>query len=416
MTPWPLGPVAPWLFLLVACNVTPATTTGGADLPARGDCPRGLAVVSSDFQSSEVALLSPDGAVRSQAFLSSASSNASNLAAPLSGDLEAAASRSRDNELVLIDRFGTNVLSFVDAKTAAVRAQLPIGTGFDSNPQDYLEVSEHKAYVPRLSENRDAGREPFDVGSDLLLVDPVVPSIIGSLPMPHQAGFFPNPVALAQLGELVLVTLQHARPDFSGMADSEIVAVDTRDDSLRYRLTLSGLQNCGRVEISPDRRRLVVACASYVDPRGESTDVSKSGIVVLDAAREPPEELQRFSALELSGGAVQSSLELVTDDLLLFKTQTALGAEHDNQLLSLSLSSGRVVLLASAARDVSGAGFGIAFLGMSCQAGCGDPCLVADASRGRIVRLHVLDERLVEDEEIRINGAGLPPTGITPFW
>lgn len=416
MTPWPLGPVAPWLFLLVACNVTPATTTGGADLPARGDCPRGLAVVSSDFQSSEVALLSPDGAVRSQAFLSSASSNASNLAAPLSGDLEAAASRSRDNELVLIDRFGTNVLSFVDAKTAAVRAQLPIGTGFDSNPQDYLEVSEHKAYVPRLSENRDAGREPFDVGSDLLLVDPVVPSIIGSLPMPHQAGFFPNPVALAQLGELVLVTLQHARPDFSGMADSEIVAVDTRDDSLRYRLTLSGLQNCGRVELSPDRRRLVVACASYVDPRGESTDVSKSGIVVLDAVREPPEELQRFSALELSGGAVQSSLELVTDDLLLFKTQTALGAEHDNQLLSLSLSSGRVVLLASAARDVSGAGFGIAFLGMSCQAGCGDPCLVADASRGRIVRLHVLDERLVEDEEIRINGAGLPPTGITPFW
>ncbi|HKY38168.1 MAG TPA: hypothetical protein VJN18_19630 [Polyangiaceae bacterium] len=408
--------MAPWLFLLVACNVTPATTTGGADLPARGDCPRGLAVVSSDFQSSEVALLSPDGAVRSQAFLSSASSNASNLAAPLSGDLEAAASRSRDNELVLIDRFGTNVLSFVDAKTAAVRAQLPIGTGFDSNPQDYLEVSEHKAYVPRLSENRDAGREPFDVGSDLLLVDPVVPSIIGSLPMPHQAGFFPNPVALAQLGELVLVTLQHARPDFSGMADSEIVAVDTRDDSLRYRLTLSGLQNCGRVELSPDRRRLVVACASYVDPRGESTDVSKSGIVVLDAVREPPEELQRFSALELSGGAVQSSLELVTDDLLLFKTQTALGAEHDNQLLSLSLSSGRVVLLASAARDVSGAGFGIAFLGMSCQAGCGDPCLVADASRGRIVRLHVLDERLVEDEEIRINGAGLPPTGITPFW
>jgi hypothetical protein len=413
--PWPLGSLAPWP-LLLACNVTPATTTGGADLPARGACPRGLAVVSSDFQSSEIALLSPDGSVASPAFLSSASSAASNLAAPLSGDLEAAAARSRDNELVLVDRFGTNVLSFVDAKTATVRAQLPIGTGFDANPQDYLEISEHKAYVPRLSENKEPGREPFDFGSDLLLVDPAVPDIVGSVPMPHLQGFFPNPVALVQLDDLVLVTLQHARPDFSGMADSEVIAVDTRDDTLRYRLTLSGLQNCGRVEISPSRERLVVACASHVDPRGESLDPAKSGIVLLDATREPPEELQRFSALELAGGPIQSSLELVTDDLLLFKTQTALGAEQDNQLMSLRPSSGATEVLASAARDASGAGFGIAFLGMSCSAGCGDPCLVADASRGRVLRLRVAGEGLVEDGEIHIDGAGLPPTGITPFW
>ena len=43
----------------------------GADLPPRGPCPRGLAVVSSDFQSSEVALLAPNGTVRSAAFASS---------------------------------------------------------------------------------------------------------------------------------------------------------------------------------------------------------------------------------------------------------------------------------------------------------------------------------------------------------
>jgi hypothetical protein len=409
------GFLAPWPWLL-ACNVEPATTTGGADLPARGDCPRGVAVVSSDFQSSEVALLAPDGAVASPAFLSSASSDASNLAAPLSGDLDAAASRSRANELVLIDRFGTNVLTFVDARTASVRAQLPIGTGFDSNPQDYLEVSEHKAYVPRLSENREPGREPFDFGSDLLLIDPAEPTVVGSLPMPHREGFLPNPVALAELGELVLVTLQHARPDFSGMADSELVAVDTRDDTLRYRLTLTGLQNCGRVEVSPDRTRLLVACASYVDPRGQSLDASSSGIVWLDATSEPPQELRRFSAQQLASGAIQSSIELVTNDLLLFKTQTALGAEQDNQLMSLRLSSGKVEVLAGAARDPSGAGFGIAFLGMSCDMGCGDPCLIADASRGRLLRLRLDGESLVEDGDVRIDGAGLQPTGITPFW
>ena len=411
----PLGPLAFWP-LLLACNVTSPSTTGGADLPARGDCPRGLAVVSSDFQSSEVALLEPDGSVASAAFMSSASSTASNLAAPLSGDLQAAASRSRESELVLVDRFGTNVLTFVDAKTAAVRAQLPIGTGFDANPQDYLEVSEHQAYVPRLSENKEPGREPFDSGSDLLLIDPAEPSIVGSLPMPRREGFFPNPVAVARIGELVLVTLQHARSDFSGMADSELVAIDIADGSLRYRLTLTGLQNCGRVEASSDQRRLVVACASYVDPRGASADVASSGIVVLDATREPPQELRRFTAPELVGGPLQSSIELVDDDLLLFKTQTALGAQQDNQLLSLRLSTAETELLATAARDASGAGFGIAFLGSSCQAVCGDPCLVADASRGRLLRLRLQGGRLVDDGEVRIDGAGLPPTDITPFW
>jgi hypothetical protein len=402
--------------LPVACNVTPEATSGGAELKARGDCPRGLAVVSSDFQSSEVALLAPDGSVASPAFISSASSTASNLAAPLSGDLEAAPTRARPNELVLIDRFGTNVLSFVDVRTAAVRAQLPLGTGFDSNPQDYLEVSEHKAYVPRLSENAEPGREPFDFGSDLLLVDPVEPRIIGSLPMPRQQDFFPNPVALAKLGDVLLVTLQHARPDYSGMADSELVGIDIADEVVRFRLTLEGLQNCGRVEISPDRQRLAIACTSYVDPRGATVDASASGIVLLDATREPPRELQRFPALDLAGGPIQSSLEFVSDDLLLFKTQTALGAALDNQLLVLRVSTAETELLATAARDVRGEGYGIAFLGMSCQAACGDPCLIADASRGRLLRLQLEGDRLVDAGNVRIDGAGLPPGSVTPFW
>src|SRR5687768_16516544 len=110
--------------LAAACNVSPSATTGGADLPSRGDCPRGLALVSSDFQSSEVALLAPDGSVVSAAFLSSASGLASSLAAPISGDLGIRASSTRENELVLVDRYGTNVLTFVDAATALVRAQL----------------------------------------------------------------------------------------------------------------------------------------------------------------------------------------------------------------------------------------------------------------------------------------------------
>ena len=174
--------------LLVGCNVTPAQVTGGVDLPARGDCPRGLAVVSSDFQSSEIALLTPTGDVKSPAFMSSASTTASGLAAPFSGDLGVATARSRPGELVIVDRFGTNVLSFVDTQSGAVRAQLPVGTGFEANPQDYLEVSEHEAFVPRLGQNRSPGRERVDAGSDLLISDPRVRVITGSVPMPQRRG------------------------------------------------------------------------------------------------------------------------------------------------------------------------------------------------------------------------------------
>src|SRR6185295_3674277 len=98
--------------LLLGCNVTAASTTGGVDLPALGDCPRGVAVVSNDFLSSEIALLDPAGNVKSAAFLSSASAAATNLAAPLSGDIRVASARSRPGELVVVDRFGTDVLTF----------------------------------------------------------------------------------------------------------------------------------------------------------------------------------------------------------------------------------------------------------------------------------------------------------------
>jgi hypothetical protein len=402
--------------LLAACNVSPAVTTGGADLPSRGECPRGLALVSSDFLSSELALLAPDGSVASAAFMSSASGPASGVAAPLSGDLSVRASSTRPNELVLVDRFGTNVLTFVDAATAVVRAQLPIGTGFESNPQDYLELDEHRAYVPRLTENTAPGREPFDAGSDLLIVDPSQPEIVGSLPMPRLPGYLPNPVAVISYDDVLLVTLQHARPDYSGMSDSELVAVDVADESIRYRLPLVGLQNCGRAELSPSGALLVVACASFIDPRGEAPDPAGSGIVWLDASQEPPRELGRWSGRELVGGPIQASLELVNDELLLFKSQTALGAQADNQLFSLQLSSGKTELLATAARGASGQGYGIAFGGMSCRAACGDPCLVTDASRGRVLRFHHADERLERGDDIALEGAGLPPLGLTPFW
>jgi len=278
-----------------------------------------------------------------------------------------------------------------------------------------LEFSEHLAFVPRLGENAAAGREQFDAGSDLLVVDPSVPSIVGSLPMPRKKGYLPNPAAVARLGDDVLVTLVHASADFGDMADSELVAFASGDQSLRYRLPLSGLKNCGRAELSPSGALLAIACSGPEDRRGAVADVSASALVLFDPSQLPPQELRRFAAQDLVQGSIQASVEFVNDDAVLVKTQTALGAAQENQLFSVDLGSGEATLLASAAPAAGGGGFGIALGGMYCDARCGDPCLVADASRGKLWRFQIRRDALAPDDDVVIHGAGLPPTALTAF-
>ncbi len=409
-----------WRCLLFAalplgCNVTAPAPTGGAELPSRGECPRGIAVVMSDYQSSEIALLSPDGTVMSPAFLSSASTSASGLAAPLSGDI-GVASTTRREQLVIVDRYGTNVLSFVDVDSAEVTAQLPVGTGFDANVQDYLELDGERALVPRLGQNQQPGREPFDAGSDVLVVDPSEPAIVDAIEMPTEAEYRPNPSAIVRVGDDALVTLHHARADFGASADSELVALSARDLSLAYRLPLEGLSNCGRAELSPNGELLAIACSGHLQRTGAVTEPERSGLLLLDATTRPPRELRRLMALDVIGAPMQSSVELVTERLALIKSQTPLGADADNQLWALDLETGSTELLATAARGSSGVGRGVAFAGMSCRAACGDPCLVCDLSRGKLLRFALRDGALEPAADVELDGAGLPPLSLTPFW
>jgi hypothetical protein len=404
------------LVLLVGCNVTAASTTGGADLPSRGECPRGLAVVSSDYLSSEIALLTPEGDTASAAFLSSASTRTSGLAAPISGDVGVASARPGARELVVVDRFGTDVLSFVDTKTAQVRAQLPIGTGFEANPQDYLEIDEHTAFVPRLGENRRPGREPFDTGSDVLVIDPSVPKITGSVAMPRKQGFLPNPSEISRLGDDVLVTLVHSSSDFLAMADSELVALSAKHAEVRYQLPLVGLKNCGRAELSPSGARLALACSGFIDRQGNVPEPEASGLVLLDATTDPPSEVQRFSALELLQQPLQGSVEFVDERRVLIKTQTAIGGGQDNALYVLELETGATQRLAKAGRNAAGAGYGIALGGMHCDRDCGTLCWVADASRGQLLTFSVSAHDVKPAEAVTTGGAGLPPIGVTPLF
>src|SRR5690606_24167107 len=172
-----------WLglsLLGLGCSVEPVVENSGGVLVERsGACPAGAVTLLSDFLSTQVALSSLEGDTLSPSFLSSASTQASGTSHALSGDVVLPRRMPRSFRVVLIDRYGTNVITWADPRSGRVTAQLPVGTGFDSNPQDYLEIDDHLAYVSRFGQNTAPGREAYDEGGDLLIVDTEGPRIIG---------------------------------------------------------------------------------------------------------------------------------------------------------------------------------------------------------------------------------------------
>src|SRR5262249_35665325 len=152
----------------------------------------------------------------------------------LSGDV-VPASGSFADELVIIDRFPASVLSWVDLRSARVRAQLSVATGFAANPHDYAALSATKAYVARYEPNLAPGSAPFDSGSDVLVIDPSAPSITASIDLtPAMRGedpkYYPRPDRMALIAGKLYVLSSGYTLDFLEAADSRVVVIDTERD------------------------------------------------------------------------------------------------------------------------------------------------------------------------------------------
>jgi hypothetical protein len=379
-------------------------------------CAAGTVVVLSDFSSSQIALAGLDGTPLSASFLSTASTETSGLAFALSGDVVVPAAQPESERVVLIDRYGTNVISWADPKTARVLAQLPVGTGFESNPQDYLELATDRAYVTRWGQNGDPGREPLDAGGDVLIIDPRAPAVVGRIELPAEGGLPARPSAMARFGSDIAITLQRLSDDFSEMGESVLVGVSPATDEVAWQTPLAGLKGCGAPTVSPDGRRAALACTGMLAPDGQVPNLSESALLLLDLEESPPVELARFAAADLVGEPVQSSAEWANDDLLLFKTQTALGRRSSDRLFVLDLGSGTPEELVSARLDADGGGKGLVYGSARCAPGCGDVCLLADADRGVLQRFRVVDGALRALEPIVVEDeVGLPPRYLGAF-
>jgi hypothetical protein len=403
------GMMAGWV---LACGVEPVQTdTGGVPGAGEGSCPSGAVVVLSDYASSQVALVGLDGTVLSESLVSSASSETHGLAYPLSGAVVLPSARPSSGSVVLIDRYGTNVITWIDPETAAVTRQMAVGTGFESNPQDYLEVGEGRAYVTRWGENAGAGREAFDPGSDVLILDTVQRSLIGRVELPRQDDLPPRPSRMARVGEQAIVVLQRLSLDFETMGPSQLVGIDLAADRVIWTQELAGLRNCEAPRLSPSAKRLAIACSGQLTPEGAAVNLDESGLALLDVEVLPPTLVSRFPASQLVGAALQGDLRFVSEELVLVKTQTPLHGQGNNALYSVSLLDGSTSLLLEARPESDGSGKGWVFGDVFCAPGCSPHCLLADADRSV---LQPIDFSQPSNPQLVVSLTVAPRTGLPP--
>jgi len=400
---------------LLACNVQNTTAdTGGVGAAGSGGCASGLSVMLSDYASSQVALSTLSGETISQSFISTGSAKTDGLAFALSGDVALPSTRSESGRVVLIDRFGTNVLTWLDPETAKVLGQLAVGTGFESNPSDYIELASGLAFVSRFGSNRTPGKQPFDDGGDLLLVDTEQQRITGSVPIEATEDLPPRPTGMTRVRDTILVALARISLDFSSTGESELLGVSALTHAAEFRMRYAGLKNCGRPALSPNGERLVVACTGQLDVSGAVESVDESALLLLDARTLPPREIRRFSAQELAGEPLQGGATFANDSLVLFKTQTAVDGRANNRWLALDLETSAVTTLLEASPDAQGRGRGVLYGAISCSPGCSDVCLLADADRSVLQRVRFDAGNQPELlEPISVDStSGLPPRDI----
>lgn len=300
-----------------ACGVeSDPASSGGIDEDVRG-----FAVVNSDYQSASVSLTNLEGEVLSERFIGSGSAD-TGLSAALGGDVVLPTTPSTSADLVVIDRTPSGVLTWIDRTSAKVRAQLNVATGFAANPHDYVAISDTKAYVTRFAWNLASGKQEFDEGNDVLVIDPSVPEIVDRIDlMPvlegEPAGFYPSADRALVAGDQLFVLAVGFNVDFTDRLPSRLVTIDTKGDRIADVLVFDGLNSCSSLELAPDGVTLAIACHGAFGNESEEAPPD-SGIVLVDITG-APKETARFLAKDL-GGAMIAGLAFVDDRTLLFTT------------------------------------------------------------------------------------------------
>lgn len=416
------------ILTLAGCNVTdPPDSTGGTNFDAVGGssaaqnsrtggsggsagstlCPKGLVVVMTDHKSTNVALTRLDGSPLTESFVSSGAAKPG-LALALSGDVEVPQIAPVSGRVVLIDRFGSNVITWLDPKTGNVLSQLPVGTGFESNPQDYLEFGADRALVSRFETNAAPGKTALDAGGDLLIIDTKTPALLDRIPMPEEnPALLPRPGRMTRLRDQVVVSLGRLSSDYQSIGDGRFVGVSPEEKKIAWTVDIPGLVNCGGFSLSPSGKQGAIACTSQYNSTTQAYDPAKSDVVVYDTTVTPPLEVRRLGlGVKVSAG-IQSTLTFASENQLLALTYGGNKTVGDTAI-AVNATTGEVLDLGATSKPYN-------LGGIFCSPGCGDLCLVSDAERGKLRRWQVAADGTFTaiDDQVVDQLIGLPPRSIS---
>ncbi len=293
---------------LACCGMDPEA---GSAPPELSGAPCRAVSVNSDYASTSVTLLDADGRLCADVVLSSGSAPPGVVTA-LSGDVVPASTRHPDGWVVLIDRYPNSVLTFVHPDGHEVLSQLAVGTGFAANPRDVAFLSRTRAYVSRAETNKAPGREAYDAGGDVLVVDPSVPEITGRISLLEHTdseggeALDPRPGGFATAGGLVWVHLHHLSGDLSAAGAGLVLGIDPETDRVARRLRIEAFSNCGAMDAPPGASGFWVACSGRFGAGVEQ--ISRSGLAWVELSEGEPRVAWSASADELLGQPVSFSV------------------------------------------------------------------------------------------------------------
>lgn len=414
-TSWPrrCGARALLVTLLLAgagCARTTEHDVSGVDAPVvygkSGEaCGRGLVLIQTDYISTNLALLDFDAHILSESVIHSGA-GAVQLNAPLGGDVVYASGL--DNELILIDRYPASVATFVDIRSAEVRGQINLRTGFDSNPRDLLVLDDQRALVSRYETNRTPGRQPMDEGDDLLIIDIANFTILERIELDESKDARSRPSALLRAGADVVVSLARLNSSFSEADDAELVILDGDDLSERDRILLDGMQVCEGLALSPSGDALAVVCSAIVD-KADQAKPTGSGLIFFEKDDEGAwVEAERHLAADWALGPLGFSVAFGSEDQVLFTSFGALegrDAGRPDRLLTYDRSQQSLQIVVETDPFNLGS--------VTCSQAC-ERCYSSNAQANLVYVLDVEDQ--FSKSEISVNTAfGLPPRSLGIF-
>jgi hypothetical protein len=250
----------------------------------------GVAVIGSDFSASSLSLLSLGSGALARGDVLHSGSVLPGLSMALSGDVDLPSAPLGRDRLVLIDRYPGAVLTVVSASSLEVERQIPVATGFASNPQDVLALPDGRWLVSRHETDPVPGDEPFDGGDDVLVVAPEEGLVEGRVPLaPYaDAGLQARPGRMSWASGRAFVTLAHLDADFEAAGPGRLLALAPDSLEVIHSLDLPVGVNCGALAWAPAMDSLYLACSGlYAD--GAQAQLARSALIRVRLDGDRPE-------------------------------------------------------------------------------------------------------------------------------